>query len=66
MKIKFIKSGVIISISIALSACVVTPVQPVAYRMAPVYVHPAPVVLYTAPVYVRPRYYPPVYVRPIL
>ena len=55
MKANLIKSGAIISMSMTLSACVVTP-APVYVRPAPVYVRPAPAV-YVTPVYVRSRIY---------
>jgi len=64
MKANLIKSGIIVSLALALSACVVTPAAPVYVQPAPVYVRAVPVVavrpapyFYPAPYYYRSRIY---------
>jgi len=68
MQSDLIKSGVVIALSLTLSACVVAPVTPVHYRPVAVTVPVYPTVQQPAavtavPVYVRPA--PVVYAAPV-
>lgn len=65
MKSKLIELGLAVVLLMALSACVVAPVQPVGYRSTMYVDDPSASVVYTTPPYTYPYpYYSPVYVNP--